>query len=43
MAEHCKGIGTHPEPVLLKVHEPRYPLQSEWAANDDDANAHCFV
>jgi hypothetical protein len=28
MAEHTNGIGTHPDPVLLKVHDPRYPLQS---------------
>jgi hypothetical protein len=41
--EHCKGMGTHPEPVLLTVHEPKYPLQSECKMYDDDANEHYFT
>lgn len=43
IAEHTNGIGTHPDPVLLKVHDPKYPLQSECVLNDDDAKAHYFM
>ena len=43
IAEQTKGIGTHPVPVLLKVHDPRYPLQSAWVLKADEAKAHYFM
>jgi hypothetical protein len=43
IAEHTNGIGTHPDPELLNVHDPRYPLQSECVFKDDEANAHYFI
>jgi hypothetical protein len=43
IAEHTKGIGTHPDPVLLKVHDERYPLQSECVVKADEAKAHYFI
>jgi hypothetical protein len=43
IAEHIKGIGVHPNPVLLNVHDLRYPLQSAWVANDYGAKIHSFL